>query len=104
MDVYLPMAEAGKMRIGDEARILLDARSDRPLPAHVSFLASQAQFTPKSVETKSERDKLMFRVRIRLDDQQAREFLNTAGTGLPGLAYIRIDPKVAWPAKLQPKS
>jgi HlyD family secretion protein len=104
MDVYLPMAEAGKVRIGDEARILLDARSDRPLPARVSFLASQAQFTPKSVETKSERDKLMFRVRIRLDDQHAREFLNTAGTGLPGLAYIRMDPKVAWPAKLQPKS
>jgi HlyD family secretion protein len=104
MDVYLPMSEAGKVRIGDEARIVLDARADQPIPARVSFLANQAQFTPKSVETKSERDKLMFRVRVRLDDRQAREFINAAGTGLPGLTYIRINPDVAWPAKLQPKS
>lgn len=104
MDVYLPMAEAGKVRIGDEARIVLDARPDRPIPARVSFLANQAQFTPKAVETKSERDKLMFRVRVRLDEQQARAFIDSAGTGLPGLAYIRIDPSVSWPAQLQPKS
>jgi HlyD family secretion protein len=104
MDVYLPMAEAGSIRIGDEARIVLDARPDRPIPARVSFLANQAQFTPKEVETKSERDKLMFRVRVRLDDQQARAFIDSAGTGLPGLTYIRIDPNVSWPAQLQPKS
>ena len=104
MDVYLPMAEAGDVKIGDEARIVLDARADRPIPARVSFLANQAQFTPKAVETKSERDKLMFRVRVRLDDQQARAFIEGAGTGLPGLAYIRIDPNVSWPAQLQPKS
>jgi len=103
MDVYLPMAEAGNVRIGDEARIVLDARADRPIPARVSFLANQAQFTPKAVETKSERDKLMFRVRVRLDNQQARAFIDSAGTGLPGLAYIRINPSVSWPAQLQPK-
>jgi HlyD family secretion protein len=104
MDVYLPMSEAGHVRIGDEARIVLDARPDRPIPARVSFLANQAQFTPKAVETKSERDKLMFRVRVRLDEQQARAFIDSAGTGLPGIAYIRIDPGVSWPAQIQPKS
>jgi HlyD family secretion protein len=104
MDIYLPMSEAGKLRIGDEARIVLDARPDRPLPARVSFLANQAQFTPKAVETKSERDKLMFRVRVSLDEQQAREFMDGAGTGLPGLTYIRVDPNVSWPKQLQLKS
>jgi len=104
MDVYLPMAEAGRVKIGSEARIVLDARPDQPIPARVSFLANQAQFTPKTVETKSERDKLMFRVRVRLDEQQAKAFIDSAGTGLPGLAYIRIDPNVPWPTQLQPKS
>jgi HlyD family secretion protein len=104
MDVYLPMSEAGKLRIGDEARIVLDARPDRPLPAHVSFLANQAQFTPKAVETKSEREKLMFRVRVRLDEREAQAFMEGAGTGLPGLTYVRVDPNVPWPKQLQPKS
>lgn len=103
MDVYLPMTEAGQVRMGDEARIVLDARPGHPIPARVSYLASQAQFTPKTVETKSERDKLMFRVRVRLDERQARDFIDQAGTGLPGLAYIRLDPNVAWPSLLQPK-
>jgi HlyD family secretion protein len=104
MDIYLPMSQAGKLRIGDEARIVLDARPDSPLPARVSFLANQSQFTPKAVETKSERDKLMFRVRVRLDEHEARAFMDGAGTGLPGLTYIRVDPNVPWPKQLQPKS
>ena len=61
MDIYLPTAAAGRIRIGDEARVVLDAYPDRPLPATVVFVASQAQFTPKMVETRSERDKLLFR-------------------------------------------
>ncbi|HTJ65198.1 MAG TPA: HlyD family efflux transporter periplasmic adaptor subunit [Alphaproteobacteria bacterium] len=104
MDVYLPMAEVGKIQIGSEARVVLDALPKAPIPARVSFLANQAQFTPKTVETKSERDKLMFRVRVRLDERRAREFMDSAGIGLPGLTYIRIDPNVAWPSALQPKS
>jgi HlyD family secretion protein len=104
MDIYLPTAEAGRVRLGGDARIVLDARPDRPIPATVTFLATQAQFTPKAVETKSERDKLMFRVRLRLDPAMAAAFADEAGTGLPGLAYIRLDPSVPWPPQLQPKS
>ncbi len=104
MDIYLPTGEAGRIPLGADARIVLDARTDRPIPARVTFVATQAQFTPKAVETKSERDKLMFRVRVRLDPAEAFAFADEAGTGLPGLAYIRLDPSVPWPAQLQPKS
>jgi HlyD family secretion protein len=58
MDLYLPTAEAGKVKIGADARIVLDARPDLAIPAKASFIATQAQFTPKTVETKDERDKL----------------------------------------------
>ena len=61
MDIYLPTAEAGRVRLGSDARIVLDAYPDHVIPAKVVFIASQAQFTPKTVETKDERDKLMFR-------------------------------------------
>ncbi len=67
MDIYLPTADGGQVKIGSDARIVLDAYPDRPIPAKVTFLGAQAQFTPKTVETQTERDKLMFRVRVRID-------------------------------------
>ena len=67
MDIYLPTADAGKVKIGADARIVLDARPDHPIPAKVMFIATQAQFTPKTVETKDERDKLMFRIRVKIN-------------------------------------
>ena len=73
MDIYLPALEAGKIKVGTDARIVLDAYPNSPIPAKVSFLASQAQFTPKTVETQSERDKLMFRIRVRIDPDRSRD-------------------------------
>ena len=72
MDIYLPTLESGKIKVGTDARILLDAYPNVPIPAKVSFIASQAQFTPKTVETQSERDKLMFRIRVRIDPERSR--------------------------------
>lgn len=100
MDVYLPTAEAGRVKIGDDARIVLDAYPTLAIPAKVVFLADQAQFTPKTVETKDERDKLMFRVRVRIDPERLAAHADAVRSGLPGEAYIRLDPAVAWPAKL----
>lgn len=101
MDVYLPTPEAGKIKVGTDARILLDAYPDRPIPAKVSFIASQAQFTPKAVETQSERDKLMFRIRVRIDAYRSRGHAEAVRSGLPGVAYIRTDSAVVWPKNLQ---
>ena len=102
MDIYLPTADAGRVRIGSEARIVLDAYPNHVIPARVVFVASQAQFTPKTVETKAERDKLMFRIRVRIDPERLKGREAIVRSGLPGMAYVRTDPSVVWPASLQP--
>ena len=101
MDIYLPTAEAGRVRLGSDARIVLDAYPAHVIPAKVVFLASQAQFTPKTVETKDERDKLMFRIRVRIDPERLRGRSEIVRSGLPGLAYVRTDPSLAWPPTLE---
>jgi HlyD family secretion protein len=101
MDIYLPAPEAGKTKVGTEARILLDDYPSSPIPAKVSFIASQAQFTPKTVETQTEREKLMFRIRVRIDPDQLLAHADAVQSGLPGAAYVRADPTVNWPRKLQ---
>ena len=101
MDVYLPTQEAGKVKVGTDARIVLDAYPNIAIPAKVSFLATQAQFTPKAVETKSERDKLMFRTRVKIDPERLRARADKVRSGLPGVAYLRLNSTVAWPLQLQ---
>ena len=101
MDIYLPTADAGKVKIGADARIVLDARPDLAIPAKVAFIATQAQFTPKTVETKDERDKLMFRFRVKIDPDRLRVRGPAVRSGLPGVAYVKQDPAVAWPPALQ---
>jgi HlyD family secretion protein len=101
MDIYLPTLESGKIKVGTDARILLDAYPNAPIPAKVSFIASQAQFTPKTVETQSEREKLMFRIRVRIDPERSRVHAESVRSGLPGIAYLRADPNVAWPENLK---
>ncbi|HEY7664148.1 MAG TPA: HlyD family efflux transporter periplasmic adaptor subunit [Xanthobacteraceae bacterium] len=101
MDIYLPTPDAGRAKIGTEARIVLDAYPNLAIPARVSFVATQSQFTPKTVETKTERDRLMFRVRARIDPALLRAHAEAVRTGLPGVAYLRLDPNAQWPARLQ---
>ncbi len=101
MDIYLPTVTAGRVKLGSEARIVLDAYPTHPIRASVTFLASQAQFTPKDVETQDERDKLMFRIRVRIDQSELAGQAEAVRGGLPGVAYVRTDSAVAWPASLQ---
>ncbi len=101
MDIYLPTEVAGKVRIGADARIVLDARPDVAIPAKVLFIAARAQFTPKIVETKEDRDMLMFRIRVKIDPERLRGRAAAVRGGLPGAAYIRFDPATAWPPRLQ---
>jgi HlyD family secretion protein len=101
MDIYLPTLTAGKVRIGSEARVLLDAKPEVAMPAKVVFVAAQAQFTPKIVETPEDRDAFMFRIRVRIDPEQLRGRAETARGGMPGAAYIKLDPAAPWPPQLQ---
>lgn len=101
MSFFLPEAEAGRVALGSEARIVLDAAPGYVIPATVSYVASVAQFTPKTVETESERQKLMFRVKARIAADLLQRYRTQVKTGLPGVAYVRLDPKASWPPKLQ---
>jgi HlyD family secretion protein len=101
MDLFLPTQEAGKVKVGADARIVLDAYPDHPIPAKVSFVASEAQFTPKTVETQTERDKLMFRIRVRIDQDRLAAHAEAVRSGLPGVTYVRWNPAVEWPKNLQ---
>lgn len=100
MDIYLPTQTAGRVRLGSDARITLDAYPGHAIPAKVVYIASQAQFTPKTVETADERDKLMFRIRVRIDPERLRGRADIVRSGLPGVAYVRTDPDAQWPAAL----
>lgn len=100
MTMFLPETVAGKVAIGADARIVLDARPDLVIPAKVSFVSPRAQFTPKEVETRTEREKLMFRIKVQIDPQLLKKHEAKVKTGLPGVAYVRLDPSTEWPEHL----
>ena len=100
-DVYLtffvPEETAGKIALGADARIVLDANPDAVIPASISYVASVAQFTPKSVETRVEREKLMFRVKAKIDPALLKQYVEYVKTGIPGVAWVRLDDEEPWP-------
>lgn len=105
MEVFLPSAQAHRIAIGAEARIKLDIL-DFAIPATVSFVSPESQFTPKQVETPSERDKLMFRVKVRIPQELVIDHIDKVKTGVRGVAYIRLSPLSGeepspWPDFLQ---
>lgn len=101
MTFFLPTDEAGRVALGSEVHLVLDAAPAYVIPAEVTYVASVAQFTPKTVETESEREKLMFRVKARIDPALLKEHLEQVKTGLPGVAYVKLDPEVEWPPEIQ---
>jgi HlyD family secretion protein len=103
MTIFLPAADAGKLSIGDEARIILDPVPDYVIPAKVSFVAADAQFTPKTVETKDERTKLTFRIKLQVDPTVLQTFYKKVKTGIRGMGFVRTKANVDWPAELQVK-
>jgi len=70
-------------------------------PARVSFVSHQAQFTPKSVKTANERQKLMFRIKARIDGAFLQRHQDTLKSGMPGVAWVKTDALVDWPHALQ---
>ena len=103
MTIYLPANQAGNLALGDEARAILDPVPEYVFPAKISFVATEAQFTPKSVETAEEREKLMFRVKLQADPEILDKFHRQVKTGVRGLGFVRTDPKIPWPAELAVK-
>lgn len=102
MTFFLPETLVGRLALGGEARIILDTAPQYVIPAEISFVSSTAQFTPKTVETATERQKLMFRVRARIPRELLEKYLEYVKTGLPGITWVKVDPDAAWPENLVP--
>ncbi|WP_083567203.1 HlyD family efflux transporter periplasmic adaptor subunit [Hyphomicrobium sp. CS1GBMeth3] len=100
MTFFLPTAEAGRVAIGADVRLVLDAAPQYVIPAKATFVADVAQFTPKTVETEEERQKLMFRIKAHIPKELLKKHIEHVKTGLPGMAYLRLDPNVDWPKSL----
>lgn len=105
MEFFLPAAAAARLQLGDEARIVVDMMPDVSVPATVSFVAPQAQFTPKQVETLEERESLMFRIRVRIPPELVQDRIEQVKTGVRGVAWVRLvgpDGLPDWPEGLTP--
>ncbi|MDR4307249.1 HlyD family efflux transporter periplasmic adaptor subunit [Chelatococcus sambhunathii] len=103
MTFFLPTEQAGRVSYGADARIVLDAAPQYVIPARVSFVADVAQFTPKTVETAQERQKLMFRIKARIDPDLLRQHIRQVKTGLPGVTYVLTRRDLEWPDALKTK-
>jgi HlyD family secretion protein len=103
MSFFVPENVAGRLAIGSDVRVILDAAPQYVIPAKISYVASTAQFTPKTVETASERQKLMFHVKARIDPDLLQKYSQRVKTGIPGVAWVKLDPNAAWPPELSVK-
>lgn len=101
MEIFLPSEEAAGAKIGAEGRIVLDYDPTHALPGYVSFVSPEAQFTPKQVETRSEREKLMFRVKIQVPKELASQLVESIKTGVRGVGYVKVKDSAVWPPSLQ---
>ena len=101
MEIFLPSEDAARVKMGAEGRITVDFDTKRAVAGYVSFVSPEAQFTPKQVETRSEREKLMFRVKIQVPKELASQYITQVKTGVRGVGYVKTDPSAVWPARLQ---
>lgn len=101
MTIFLPTQHAARLAVGADARVVLDGIPDMVIPARVTFVAPRAQFTPKEVETRTEREKLMFRIKVKIQSEFLKTHVELTKTGVPGEAYVRIDSNAEWPDELK---
>jgi len=103
LSVYLPWDVTGKLLLGDEARVIADPIPQYVIPATISYVATNPQFTPKSVETVEERQKMIFRVKLQGDPAVLDKYYRFVKTGIRGLGFVRTNPKIPWPEELAVK-
>ena len=101
MTFFLPTEQAGRVELGAEVHLVFDALRQYVVPARATFVSDVAQFTPKTVETAEERQKLMFRIKAKIPPDLLKKHARLVKTGVPGVAYVQIDPNTPWPDNLQ---
>lgn len=100
INIFLPAALSNQVQLGDEARIVVEGIS-KPFPAKVVYIASDAQFTPKSVETAEERTKLMFKIKLQIPQEVVQQQQNQLKGGMPAMGYVKYQADAKWPKELQ---
>ncbi len=95
LKVYIPEQEAGKIKLGDPARVRVDAFPDRYFEARVTQIDQEAQFTPKDIHVPAERTRMVFGVELSLDNPE-----RVLKPGMPADAWIRWQQAVPWPDTL----
>lgn len=101
MEIYLPSDQAAALKTGADARITVDYEPNAVAAAHVTFVSPEAQFTPKQVETKREREKLMFRVKIQVPAELVEHYIERIKTGVRGVGYVKVSASAKWPDWLE---
>ncbi|TYG34096.1 efflux RND transporter periplasmic adaptor subunit [Lonepinella koalarum] len=102
MNVFLPSYQSNLVRIGDEARIKVDG-TDYVFPATITYVAADAQFTPKSVETEEERAKLVFKVKLQVPVDVAAKYASLLKGGMTAMGYVKYDAQSNWTDSLSVK-
>ena len=92
--IYVPEPSIGKVALGQEAQVYVDAYPDRAFAARVSKVSQEAEFTPKNVETREERVKLVFAVEVALAENPG----GVLKPGMPADTVIRWQPDAPWAA------
>lgn len=92
LKVYVPEDEIGKLRLGLEGQVYTDAFPHQPFPARVGYVSSRAEFTPKEVQTRAERVKLVYAVRLYVDRNPDHQLT----PGMPADAVIRWKEGTPW--------
>lgn len=82
---YINETDLGRLRLNQEVRVTTDSYPGRTYSGRISFISSQAEFTPKTVQTFEERVKLMYRIKIDLDNPQGE-----LKPGMPADAEIAL--------------
>lgn len=101
MEIFLPSDQAARLKAGAPARITVDYEPNASAAGYVSFVSPEAQFTPKQVETRSEREKLMFRVKIQIPSELVTHYLERIRTGVRGVGYVKVNADARWPDWLE---
>lgn len=100
ISLFLPAPTVNRIPLNSDARIVMDGL-DAVFPATVTYISAEAQFTPKFVETAEERSKLMFRVKLQIPADTAKQYQGYLKGGMTATGYVRTDAKQPWPAELQ---
>ena len=101
LEIYVPSDEAAFLKIGAEARVVMDYCPAVALPAYVSFVSPQAEFTPGHVDRPIEQERLALRVKLRVPKEIVESNIEMVKTGLGAVGYVRANESVQWPKWLQ---